>query len=92
MSCVEDEARTRGLALQKGFAKSVDMTSLPSPVGLSIGCAELTQDMENVLALIRLADERMYEDKRSVVRLESSVPPSPAPRAARQAASRASSP
>ena len=66
LSCGEDEAHARGLALQKAFAKSFDMNSLPSPVGLSIGCAELTPDMDNVLALIRLADERMYENKRAL--------------------------
>ena len=66
LSCGEDEARARGIALQRDFARSFDMTSLPSRVGLSIGCAELTPDMDTVLALIRLADERMYEDKRSL--------------------------
>jgi diguanylate cyclase (GGDEF)-like protein len=68
ISCGEEEAHHRGLALQTAFARSFDMTSLPSPVGLSIGCAEIDPDTDNVMALIRLADERMYHNKRTLQR------------------------
>jgi diguanylate cyclase (GGDEF)-like protein len=64
MSCAEDEARRRGLALQNAFASAPQARSLPPGVGLSIGCAEV-QAGSNILALIRTADERMYENKRA---------------------------
>jgi diguanylate cyclase (GGDEF)-like protein len=67
LSCGREEAQRRGAALQKAFARSFDMTFLPSRVGLSIGCAEVEPDSD-ILALIRLADERMYENKRALRR------------------------
>jgi GGDEF domain-containing protein len=68
MSCAEDEARRRGLALQNAFASAPQARSLPPGVGLSIGCAEVTAESDDVMALIKIADERMYENKRSLRR------------------------
>jgi diguanylate cyclase (GGDEF)-like protein len=68
ISCAEEEARRRGLALQEEFATTFDMSTLPARVGLSIGSAEITPDTENVMAQIRLADERMYQNKRALRR------------------------
>jgi diguanylate cyclase (GGDEF)-like protein len=64
MSCREAEAVRRATALQGAFADSPDADGLPAGVGLSVGCAEVTDDTEDILALIRTADERMYENKR----------------------------
>jgi diguanylate cyclase (GGDEF)-like protein len=64
LSCAEDEALKRGLALQSDFARYAMAASLPAGVGLSIGCAEVTGDAESVMPVIKLADERMYENKR----------------------------
>jgi diguanylate cyclase (GGDEF)-like protein len=64
ISCREDEARARGLALQAAFAESENTLSLPPGVGLSIGCVELPPDTKDVMAHVKAADERMYADKR----------------------------
>jgi diguanylate cyclase (GGDEF)-like protein len=64
LSCAEDEAGRRGMALQLEFARYAAAASLPQGVGLSIGCAEVAEGAENVMTLIKLADERMYENKR----------------------------
>jgi diguanylate cyclase (GGDEF)-like protein len=68
LSCAEDEAGSRGLALQTEFARYAAAASLPPGVGLSMGCAEVAADAENVMTLIKLADERMYENKRMLRR------------------------
>ena len=49
--------------------------SLPAGVGLSIGCAEVREDSEDVMALIKVADERMYENKRAQRRNGPTTPP-----------------
>jgi diguanylate cyclase (GGDEF)-like protein len=66
LSCADDEARRRGAALQAAFARSPEAAALPAGVGLSIGTAEIMEQAEDVMALIRLADERMYENKRTM--------------------------
>jgi len=64
ISCGEDEARRRAAALQRAFAESPETRSLPAGVGLSIGCAEVSAGTDDVMALVKAADERMYENKR----------------------------
>ncbi len=64
MSCREAEAIRRSAALQEAFSTSPDADGLPAGVGLSVGCAEITDNTEDILGLIRSADERMYENKR----------------------------
>jgi diguanylate cyclase len=64
LSCSEEEARRRGEALQHAFAESSYTAMLPAGVGLSIGCAEVRSGHEDFTELIKVADERMYENKR----------------------------
>ena len=64
LSCGEDEAGRRGAALQSEFSRYAAAASLPPGVGLSIGCAEVDDQAENIMTLIKRADERMYENKR----------------------------
>jgi diguanylate cyclase (GGDEF)-like protein len=64
LSCGEEEATRRGVALQADFTKYATAASLPSGVGLSIGCAEVGAHVDSIVSLIKLADERMYENKR----------------------------
>jgi diguanylate cyclase (GGDEF)-like protein len=66
LSCGEEEARRRGTALQSDFTEFAEEAELPPGVGLSIGCAEITSETKDVMDLIKLADERMYENKRSM--------------------------
>jgi diguanylate cyclase (GGDEF)-like protein len=68
LSCEEDEASKRGHALQTDFARYALAASLPAGVGLSIGCAQVPDDAKTVMPVIRIADERMYENKRSLRR------------------------
>jgi diguanylate cyclase (GGDEF)-like protein len=74
LSCGEDEARRRGTALQVDFARYSTAATLPVGVGLSIGSAEVTETTEDVLALIKVADERMYENKRAQRRNRTHAP------------------
>jgi diguanylate cyclase (GGDEF)-like protein len=64
ISCREDEAARKKAELQAAFAKSTDATSLPASVDLSIGCAEVPADSADVMAIVKVADERMYLDKK----------------------------
>jgi diguanylate cyclase (GGDEF)-like protein len=64
LSCGEEEATRRGVALQADFTKYATVASLPPGVGLSIGCAEVGPNVDSIVSLIKLADERMYENKR----------------------------
>jgi diguanylate cyclase (GGDEF)-like protein len=75
LSCGEEEARRRGTALQQDFARYSSAASLPAGVGLSMGCAEVREDSEDVMALIKVADERMYENKRAQRRNGPATPP-----------------
>jgi diguanylate cyclase (GGDEF)-like protein len=64
MSCREAEAVRRAAALQEMFTESPDADGLPAGVGLSIGCAEIGPREDDIPALIRTADERMYLNKK----------------------------
>ena len=65
LSCSERQARARGVALQKAFAASPEAAALPPGVGLSIGSVEVPLETDDVLRYIKVADERMYENKRA---------------------------
>jgi diguanylate cyclase (GGDEF)-like protein len=65
LSCAEEEARRRGVALQMDFARYSAAATLPPGVGLSIGSAEITEDSDDVMGLIKVADDRMYQNKRA---------------------------
>jgi diguanylate cyclase (GGDEF)-like protein len=65
LSCGEQEARRRGTALRKAFAQAAERTFLPTGVGLSVGCAEVgAAGLDDVMEVVKVADERMYENKR----------------------------
>ena len=64
LSCSESEARSRGQALEVAFVGSSGARTLPAEVRLSIGCAEVLDDAEDVMQMVKVADGRMYENKR----------------------------
>jgi diguanylate cyclase (GGDEF)-like protein len=64
MSCGEDEAVRKGAELQAVFHKSSKAAALPQGVGLSVGCAEVPPETRDVMPLVKLADARMYANKR----------------------------
>ena len=41
---------------------------MPAEVRLSIGCAEVREDAADVMSLVKVADGRMYENKRRAAR------------------------
>jgi GGDEF domain-containing protein len=63
-SCTEAEARKRGAALEVAFTGSPDARAMPTEVRLSIGCAEVREDGSDVMSTVKVADGRMYENKR----------------------------
>jgi diguanylate cyclase (GGDEF)-like protein len=65
ISCTEREALRKGADLQAAFAASDEAAALPRGVGLSVGCAEVPAEADDVHALVKVADERMYVNKRS---------------------------
>jgi len=65
ISCNEQEAVRRATDLQAAFAASPKLADLPPGVALSVGCVEIPMDAEDILPLIQIADERMYDDKNS---------------------------
>ena len=64
LSCREEEARRRAQELQAAFATSSTAADLPAGVGLSVGCAEVPDNADTILDALKLADERMYANKR----------------------------
>jgi diguanylate cyclase (GGDEF)-like protein len=64
LSCGEAEARKRGAALEVAFTGSPDVRAMPAEVRLSIGCAEVRDDAADVMSLVKVADDRMYANKR----------------------------
>jgi diguanylate cyclase (GGDEF)-like protein len=65
ISCTEREALSKARELQEAFA-ATETDALPAGVGLSVGCAEVPNDASDVMALVKAADERMYENKRAI--------------------------
>ncbi|MEO8077370.1 MAG: GGDEF domain-containing protein [Acidobacteriota bacterium] len=64
ISCREEEAVSKAKELQAAFAGSAEADSMPSGLGLSVGCAEVRPDTTDIMAVVKTADERMYLDKR----------------------------
>ncbi len=62
--CREEEAARRGLELQHEFARPDVVAGLPPGVGLSVGSAEMAENADHVHDALKLADERMYANKR----------------------------
>lgn len=65
ISCAEQEARRRGVALQAAFAASPKLAELPPGVALSIGCVEVPRETDDIMTFVQAADERMYQDKKA---------------------------
>jgi diguanylate cyclase (GGDEF)-like protein len=64
ISCTEEAARRRGVALQQAFAASPEVAELPPGVALSVGCVAVPPEIDSVIDLLQAADERMYADKK----------------------------
>jgi diguanylate cyclase (GGDEF)-like protein len=63
ISCAFAEAERKAAELKTEFTRS-ETATLPAGVGLSVGYAEVTPEAADIMAIVKLADEGMYRDKR----------------------------
>jgi diguanylate cyclase (GGDEF)-like protein len=63
LTCGLAQAQQKAADLKIAFAADLAATQLPSDVGLSAGVAEVASDASTLHDALRLADERMYDDK-----------------------------
>lgn len=63
MSCHEEQAQRKAAELRASFSTSAEGADLPPGVGLSVGCVEVPHTADDVTALVKLADARMYAAK-----------------------------
>jgi diguanylate cyclase (GGDEF)-like protein len=63
ISCRLASAERKANELKTVFSRTQAAT-LPEGVGLSVGCAEVTAETTDIMAVVRVADEGMYRDKR----------------------------
>ena len=77
ITCEADEAARKAAVLKASFDAAPEAVELPPGIGLSVGWAEVPPGTEDLLPLVREADERMYADKGSG--REAAVRAEPAP-------------
>jgi diguanylate cyclase (GGDEF)-like protein len=65
ISCTLEEADRKAVELKALFART-EAATLPEGVGISIGCAEVDRDASDVMAIVSVADAKMYRDKRRI--------------------------
>jgi diguanylate cyclase (GGDEF)-like protein len=63
LTCTYAQAEQKAAELKAAFLADPETAGVPGGVGLSIGVAEISRDAVNLVDAIRLADERMYQDK-----------------------------
>jgi diguanylate cyclase (GGDEF)-like protein len=63
ITCEGDEASRKAAVLKASFDAAPEAVELPPGIGLSVGWAEVPPGTEDLLPLVREADERMYVDK-----------------------------
>ena len=63
LTCTFAQAKHKAAELKSAFAADPVTSALPGGVGLSIGAAQLAPDAPDFNDALRLADERMYNDK-----------------------------
>jgi diguanylate cyclase (GGDEF)-like protein len=63
-ACIGEHANQKARQLKAAFTGATFSDEVPQGMGLSIGCAEFGRDGDDPDVVIRVADQRMYEDKR----------------------------
>jgi diguanylate cyclase (GGDEF)-like protein len=92
ITCAAEEAARKAAMLKASFDAAPEAVELPPGIGLSVGWAEVPAGTEDLLPLVKEADERMYLDKgyaakaQSVQRPASEAPAGGRPRARRRKA------
>ena len=63
ITCRADEAARKAAMLKTSFDAAPEAVELPPGIGLSVGCVEVPAGTDDLLPLVKEADERMYADK-----------------------------
>ena len=63
ITCSGEEAARKAAVLKAAFDAAPEAAQLSPGIGLSVGCAEVPPGTEDLLPLVKEADERMYADK-----------------------------
>jgi diguanylate cyclase (GGDEF)-like protein len=63
LTCTYAQAKHKMAELKAAFAADPATSALPGGVGLSVGAAQVSPDAQDLNDALRLADERMYDDK-----------------------------
>jgi diguanylate cyclase (GGDEF)-like protein len=63
MTCTFSQAQHKAAELKSAFAADPATSTLPGGVGLSLGAAQVSDIDSSLNEALRLADERMYQDK-----------------------------
>ena len=80
ITCGAEEAARKAAVLKASFDAAPEAVELPPGIGLSVGWAEVPPGTEDLLPLVKEADERMYADKGHSAK----APPLQAPAARRR--------
>jgi diguanylate cyclase (GGDEF)-like protein len=83
ITCGAEEASRKAAVLKASFDAAPEAVELPPGIGLSVGWAEVPPGTEDLLPLVKEADERMYADKghaKAQQAIVASAPPAPRPR------------
>ncbi len=87
ITCRADEAARKAAGLKASFDAAPEAIELPPGIGLSVGWAEVPPGAEDLLPLVREADERMYADKghapKAPAATTAEAPPAPTPASVR---------
>lgn len=63
LTCTFNQAQHKAAELKSAFEADPVTSSFPGGLGLSIGAAQVSLDAPNLNDALRLADQRMYDDK-----------------------------
>jgi hypothetical protein len=63
MTCTFSQAQQKAVELKNEFKADPATSTLPGGVGLSLGAAQVSDVDSSLNEALRLADERMYQDK-----------------------------
>ncbi len=63
ITCGAEEAARKAAVLKASFDAAPEAVELPPGIGLSVGWAEVPPGTDDLLPLVKEADERMYVDK-----------------------------
>ena len=80
ITCGAEEAARKAAALKSSFDAAPEAVELPPGLGLSVGWAEVPPGTEDLLPLVKEADERMYVDKGYAAKARPTPVPAERPR------------